>query len=161
MKKNGFTWLILLGVFAFQSCDKDDLAHPESKEVEKTFVEKYPNASQVEWEKKGNYWIADFYFNHQEMEAWFEKNGTWRMTEINIAFDALPEPVKTAFSSGEYQTWAIDDIDMVERKDVETVYVLETEKGNKEYSLYYSPAGTLIKAVEDTWRNDDNEKYLL
>ena len=42
----------------------------------------------------------------------------------------LPEAVRTAFAATEYAAapWSVDDVDMLEREGVETVYVIEVEK---------------------------------
>ena len=68
--------------------------------------------------------------------------------------------VKTAFQQGEYSTWKVDDVDMIERRDVETVYVLEVEQGNSEVDLYYSPDGILVKTVLDAGGNDGYEDFI-
>ncbi len=151
----------IAGLFIFQGCEDDDNnLHSGNEAVENAFTAKYADATHVDWGKKGDYWVVDFNKDAKNMEAWFGQNGEWYLTETDLSFDMLPEAVRTAFSAGEYQSWHIDDIDMVERKDMETIYVLEVENGEQEYDLYYSPDGTLIKAVADTDDNDDNEKYL-
>lgn len=68
--------------------------------------------------------------------------------------------MKTAFQQGEYSTWKVDDVDMIERRDVETVYVIETEQGNSEVDLYYSPDGILVKTVLDAGGNDGYEDFI-
>lgn len=65
---------------------------------------------------------------------------------------------KSAFESSEYAKWKIDDVDMLERLDMETVYVIEVESGKQEFDLYYSAEGILIKSVADT--DNDSGNYL-
>lgn len=45
---------------------------------------------------------------------------------------------------------------MLERIEMETVYVIEVEKSKQEFDLFYAEDGTLIKAVEDI---DNNNNY--
>lgn len=45
-------------------------------------------------------------------------------------------------------------VDMLERVEMETMYVIEVEKSKQEFSLFYAEDGTLIKAVEDIDNND-------
>ena len=106
------------------------------------------------------YLIVDFKQDKVEKEAWFDNSGTWYMTETDIPFAQLPDAVKTAFQQGEYSTWKVDDVDMIERRDVETVYVIETEQGNSEVDLYYSPDGILVKTVLDAGGNDGYEDFI-
>ena len=124
------------------------------------FDEKYPAAKDVEWETRNDYLIVDFKQDKVEKEAWFDNSGTCYMTETDIPFAQLPDAVKTAFQQGEYSTWKVDDVDMIERRDVETVYVIETEQGNSEVDLYYSPDGILVKTVLDAGGNDGYEDFI-
>ena len=145
MIKNVFL-LAALSLCLFQSCDNDDnepVPGYVSAETKAAFDEKYPAAKDVEWETRNDYLIVDFKQDKVEKEAWFDNSGTWYMTETDIPFAQLPDAVKTAFQQGEYSTWKVDDVDMIERRDVETVYVIETEQGNSEVDLYYSPDGIL------------------
>ncbi len=148
---------LLLGLAIAGCSDDDNNPNPGNPAVESAFVEKYPGAVRVDWEMKGAYYIVDFWQNNQELEAWFGANGEWYYTKTDVAFDQLPEAVKTAFNQSEYATWHIDDIDMVERNGMEAVYVLEVEQGKQEYDLYYTGDGTLVKAIVDT---DNNNSYL-
>ena len=127
MIKNVFL-LAALSLCLFQSCDNDDnepVPGYVSAETKAAFDEKYPAAKDVEWETRNDYLIVDFKQDKVEKEAWFDNSGTWYMTETDIPFAQLPDAVKTAFQQGEYSTWKVDDVDMIERRDVETVYVIE------------------------------------
>lgn len=151
MKKIFFIPILALGIFIWQGCDQyDDLPYPgENKSVESTFKTMYADVAHVEWEKKGKYWIAEFWKEDKETEAWFETNDSWYQTETDISFAELPETVKTAFQLSEYKDWRVDDVDMFERRNTDTFYILDVEKGNREYDLYYSSNGTMIKKVAD------------
>lgn len=146
MKKILLIPLLVLGLFAWQGCnDDDDLRNPGGNtDVESAFNAMYSDADRVEWEKKGNYWVADFWKDGREKEAWFEMNGNWYQTETDITFAELPETVKTAFGASEYKDWRVDDVDMFERNDAEIFYILDVERGNQDYDLYYSSDGTMI-----------------
>ena len=78
------------------------------------------------------------------------------MTESDIPFESLPEAVKTSFNASEYARWRKEDVDKVERADMETIYVIEVEQGNQEMDLYYTEDGNLFKAVPD----NDSDNYL-
>lgn len=164
MKLKMYFLLLALGALtlAFQSCDDDDndgISVPA--ELQNALAEKHGNAQRIEWETKGTYYVADFYEDNYEKEAWFTKDGVWQMTETDIpGLAALPAVVKSAFESGRYASWHVDDIDKLERKDVETVYVIEVEQGKQEMDLYYSESGIFIKEVADTDGGHNSEGYL-
>lgn len=156
MKTKFFMPVILAGVLAFTSCDKDDDNIGVSAEFQTAFDALYPNATGVSWEREGNYYVADFWRvdMNSEAEAWFNGTAQWQMTVTEINYNGLPQAVKDAYTAGEYGSWRVEDVDMVERTGMETVYVLEVENGNQEYDLYYATDGTLIKAVADSGNNN-------
>lgn len=164
MKLKIYTLLLALGAaWSLQSCDNnDDESMNVPVELQNAFSSMYPNVANVKWETKAGYYVADFREAY-EASAWFTQNGEWQMTETDIPYNALPQKVKTAFESGkDYTTalgWRVDDVDKLERKDLETVYVIEVEKQDQEMDLYYSEEGILIKGVPDT-DNDRDDQYL-
>lgn len=145
--------LLACSIFAWYSCSDDDDNYQPEDVVLKAFESKYPEASRIEWETKAGYKVADFHFNSFELEAWFESNGIWLLTETDIPYNNLPQAVKSSFEAGSYVSWRIDDVDKLERPNVEIVYVIEVESGNKEMDLYYSEDGTLIKEINDEGNN--------
>lgn len=168
MKKK---WMLLLiaavGLMTFSSCSDDDNdgapegTHLVSKEVQNAFNTKYPQARDVEWKLKGNYAVVDFDWNGSGHSAWFDpSSASWYMTETDIRYADLPQPVKAAHEAGEYAAWKVDDVDMLSREGMETLYVIEVEKGNTDVDLFYSPSGVLVKSVVDTDQNPDYDDYL-
>lgn len=155
--------LVALSLCLFQSCDNDGnepvpgYVDPVTKAA---FEEKYPSAKEVEWKTRNNYIVVDFKQDQVEKEAWFDNSGEWYMTETDVPFDGLPDAVKTAFRQSEYASWKVEDVDMIERRGLETVYVIEVEQNENEVDLYYSPDGILVKTVADTEGNDDYESII-
>lgn len=139
---------LLSGILLFTgtACSSDDDYTPEDTVV-KSFNLKYAEATRVEWEKKGNYKVADFYLDNREMEAWFENNGNWIMTETDIIYDELPQKVQDSLKASIYGAWRIEDIDKIERPDTEIIYIIDVEKDPQEYDLYYSGEGILLKEI--------------
>ena len=77
-----FTALLLSG-FAFTSCDDNDDNYTPDGKIQEAFITKYPNAQRVEWEKKYDHYVADFYLEGIEREAWINAQGEWVMTETS------------------------------------------------------------------------------
>ena len=147
-----FTSLLLAG-FAFTSCDDDNDNYTPGEEIVNVLYEKYPNAQRVDWELQRDHYVADFRDNNIEKEAWFNTNGDWVMTASDLPFEDLPQAIQTAFGESEYKDWRVDDVDMLERVEMETMYVIEVEKGKQEFDLFYAEDGILIKAIEDLDNN--------
>lgn len=158
MKLKIYTLLIAFcAAWSLQSCDNDDdesIAVPTV--LQEAFSSKYPNVTNVKWETKAGYYVADFYDGY-EASAWFTADGNWHMTETDIPYTALPDPVKAAFEASEYKNWKKDDVDKLERQGIETVYVIEVENQNQEIELYYSADGVLIKSIVD--KDDDGDNH--
>jgi Protein of unknown function (DUF2874). len=147
---------LMIGVLALTACDKDDDNIRVPDEFQNAFNALYPDVTRVSWEKERNYYVADFW--HPEMnveaEAWFDGTARWQLTVTEIRYNQLPQTVRTTHEGGEYGSWRIDDVDMVERTAMETVYVIEVENGNLEYDLFYTADGTLVKASPDNSNNN-------
>jgi hypothetical protein len=68
----------------------------------------------IEWERKGDYFVADCWMDGREMDVWYDVQATWKLTETDILWEGLPPTVQTAFEGGEYAQWRREDIDMLE-----------------------------------------------
>lgn len=159
MKLKLFFPLMLVGVLSFAGCNDDNDHIQVSPEVDEAFYAMYPDASNVDWEREGNYFVADFWRNdmNTDAEAWFDGAGRWQMTITEIAYEQLPQPVRTSFEGSEYAAWRVEDVDLVERSGREAVYVLDIEQGEQELDLYYTADGVLIKAVDDNGSNSSSD----
>lgn len=151
MKTTLVTALILLTTtFAFSSCK--DSSYTPPKNVVSAFKAKYPSAKRVEWEVKNTYQVAEFHIDFTEVEAWFDNNGQWVMTESDIKYSSLPVVIRNSFESGEYGKWEVEDVDKLERSGMETIYIIEAELGEQEVALHYLENGTLVKTLMDNGR---------
>lgn len=135
------------------SCEKeDDIRWSDVPQaVVNSFEAKFPNAGRTEWEKKRGYYVVELWYQQVETQAWFEKNGTWRMTETDLghAVANLPEAVQKAFANSQYATWRVEDLDKYERP-ADTFYLIEVEtNGQRDRDLYFAPDGTLLKDEMD------------
>lgn len=107
--------MMFIAAMAFGACDDDDkndnITAPDA--VSKALKDKYPAAMDIEWERKGNYFVADCWMDGREMDVWYDVQATWKLTETDILWEGLPPTVQTAFEGGEYAQWRREDIDML------------------------------------------------
>lgn len=139
--------LPLLAVAALASCsdndDNDISSAAVPNPVTTAFVAQYPTASNVEWEKAGKYYKADFRTKGGlvEADAWYTPAGQWAMTQLDYGANILylPNAVSDAFVASEYSTWKLDDIDEYQYPDASrNLYIIEVEKpGSPDTDLYY------------------------
>lgn len=160
MKKN-FYWFLgaVCSMVMLSGCndDEDDIPVSDVPQVVMSGLQaKYPNVSYAEWEKKGNYYVAEFWQEGMQTDVWMNAQGEWCMTELDLGtqLTLLPQAVQDAFMSGQYATWRVDDLDKYERPD-RTFYLIEIETGGQaDRDLYYSPEGILLKDEVDKENND-------
>lgn len=159
MKTDIWKFLFLFcSVVLLSSCDNDDdLPSSKVPETVKTvFDAMFPTVNRVEWEKKSGYYVADFHDNGVEMDAWFNSDAVWCMTETDLRtnLNELPGLVQNAFQTSEYADWRVDDIDKFERP-AGVFYLIEVEKsGQQDRDLFYDEDGTLLKNVVDTGKDE-------
>lgn len=132
-------------------CEKEyDLRRVDDVLVE-ALNSMFPQTNWVEWERNGDFYVAEFNEGGDDVKVWFKKRGEWCMTERDMGrnFQDIPEAVKEAMKAGKYSTWEIDDIDKYERPgEVFYVFTIETS-GARDRVLFFSENGTLLKdAVE-------------
>nr|WP_129732427.1 PepSY-like domain-containing protein [Parabacteroides goldsteinii] len=139
-------------------CDNNDDDHKNAIEptepVMQAFNKKYPDASHPIFTIEGNYYVAEFTNNGVSTEAWLTEQGKWMMDKADTPFNQLPQPVTTAFDSGLYAGWKVDDTYTIHRDSMAVVYKIEAEKADSDMDLYYSEYGNLIKAVPDKGNED-------
>lgn len=162
MRKILFAVVALVGVMAV-GCD-DDYNAPES--IRSEFQTQYPNAIDVEWERRRGHVIAEFSLPgiSDDCEAWYTKSGNWIMTEYDIDYNELPQAVQTAFEMGYGVQTPVDNVNRVDHNDGTTDYVLEVEVIVNGYLtdifLYYDANGTLIHTAADIENYDYIYYYL-
>lgn len=140
---------------SLSSCDNEEKFENLPASVQKAFSQKYPDARFQEWEQKKGYYVLDFRNKGVQAEAWFNSD-SWLMTETDVKKNGLPQAVLEAFAATEFAGWRIEDIDMIERSVMETIYVIEVERGEVEVDLSFLEDGTLIRVDYD----DDDDSYL-
>ena len=124
MKRKIFTFLLVLGVaWSLHSCDNnDDESIAVPVELQSTFSAKYPNATNVEWENKYGYYVADFYDGH-EASAW-------------------PDPVKNTIHATYPGRVDDDDTEYVEEATGATYYLIDIE--NSEIDVKIRADGQIL-----------------
>ena len=131
------------------SCEKENGGLVVDRTVNDAFRNRYSSATRAEGEFKQGYYVVDFWLNGVEVEAWFDSQGVWHMSETDVKFVDLPEAVRTAFFASEWAAARIEDVDKLEYPDREISYVIEIEQAGVDYDLWFSPDGVLVKAISE------------
>lgn len=138
----------LISMFIMTSCDNDDNYSPDEV-ITSAFHTMYPDATHVEWEREREYYVVEFRHDGKEKDGWFDVGGVWLLTETDIPVSQLPQVIKDDVANSDYKDWRIEDVDYIERKDMDPVYIVEMEKGESEVDLVYSTDGVFLKVIND------------
>ncbi len=142
----------------FVGCNDDDDNFPTDN-LQTAFEAQYPNATDVSWSKHGSWNVVDFRKNGKKMEAWYSSAPIWAMTVTDLSFSDLPAAVRNAFDTGEYRNYTVKNVEMVERRNYEPLYVVNADGGETNLDIYYLEDGSLLKTDKKN-STDNHENYL-
>lgn len=155
-------WMIVYMSFAlsFSACsdddDNDDTYIPPSNIVE-ALKQLYPNAQNVKWEMKGEYYVADCWLSGDELDVWFDGNANWVMTENELdSIDQLVPAVYTAFQNSNYNSWVVTDVYVLTFPQTLTESVIQVMQGDQRHALYFTQEGGLIRDKNISNGDDTN-----
>ena len=113
--------------------------------VTTTFNQKFPNASNVKWDKENAHeYEASFVWKGEKHSANFNDTGEWLETESPITFNQLPEKVQTAFNAS-HKVTTIKAVAKIETSKGQTQYEVEIKQGLKTVEFFYDANGSVIK----------------
>jgi hypothetical protein len=114
--------------------------------VTESFKTKYAAASNVEWKDRLSSYVATFEQNGQKHNAYFDDDGTWKHTDIEIEESDLPSAVNDGFQKSKYTDWDIDRVEKIEKNDGNTEYRLHIKKGDiRKKNLLFNSEGKMLK----------------
>tara|TARA_R110001606_G_scaffold79882_4_gene184269 strand:+ start:1133 stop:1591 length:459 start_codon:yes stop_codon:yes gene_type:complete len=143
-----FTVLSIL--LAFTSCDKEEVA---PKQVTDAFTEKFPTATDVDWEKESDTeWEAEFKIDGKEHSSNFMQDGTWVETEYEVEETKIPELVMGVLKSN-FSEYEIEETELSTTNDG-IVYEFLIEKGGSKMEVAINPQGTITK--KEVKKDDEN-----
>ena|GEM_PF-674212 len=114
--------------------------------AKKSFAEKYPKASDVNWSNNVSNYTAKFKQKKKDYVAHYNVDGTWDNTETKIDKDDLPKDVKESFSKSRYADWQLNSTDYVEDNKGQSLYRFNLKKGIEKKYLYLDKDGKEIKS---------------
>ncbi len=140
MKKIFFVAMALLCTYA-TNCT----AGKPPSAVIAAFNQKFPNATNVKWEKENRHeYEAEFTWQNKNLSANFNDTGAWLETESPISFSLLPEKVRSAFNVS-HPGATLKAVAQIEYSDGSIKYEVELKKGAKTIELFYNENGAEVK----------------
>lgn len=112
--------------------------------VKNTFKAKFPAATRLEWEKKGELYEAEFHVNNVDHKALLNETGQLQVFKNDIRTANLPQAVKQAVKTN-YKGFRIDDAEKVTRGTV-VYYQVELDGEPHDQKVVFTTDG---KVAED------------
>lgn len=105
-------------------------------------IQQHPNASDFEWEKRGNNFGVEFEQQDVDFLYHFDQEGNLIQTSRSISLPELPAAIINQISSM-YDHYEIENSAMINRNG-QNYYLLEIEHGIFETDKLFNPDGTTL-----------------
>ena len=142
--------LLLMAMLLFISSTVFSAGFPPPDKVQEAFQKMYPKVTTVEWERKGDYHIADIRVKGRELNVWFSDKGKWLMTETDVeSLEAVPPVVAKVFMQSTMASMQLEDVRIITFPKQPAVIIIEVEEydTDSEFQLFYSPDGKLLQTL--------------
>ena len=141
MKKLFVVMIPLL--MALSSCAQDINQSLVPSVVVNAFQQKFPKASDVEWEKKGELYEVEFDLGLKDHKALIDATGKIVKHKEEISTVELPAAVKETLQKG-FPQHKIDDAKRIESEGV-VIYKVEVENAAEERKIYLDANGKIVE----------------
>lgn len=125
------------------SCAQDIQQKDVPSVVLNAFLTSYPQATDVEWERRGNVYNVEFEIAKIDHEAWYDASGKLSKHKEEVPLHLLPTPVLDLVKK-DFANYKLDDADKIE-EDGKTFYLLELDGSPNDRILHVSPEGKLLE----------------
>ncbi|MDR2118159.1 MAG: PepSY-like domain-containing protein [Tannerellaceae bacterium] len=146
--RRGIFFLLAAGLTACMPGDTEVVGLPvvPSEAALHGFEAKYAEAEGVSWEKEQGFYVARFMRGTAPVCAWFREDGEWFLSEEASSFDRLCPRVVRTFLRSAYAGWKVEEVTLLDRRDMDTVYGISAVDDKRSVHLHYSKFGDFIKA---------------
>lgn len=125
------------------SCAQDIPQKEVPSVVLNAFMTGYPQATDVEWERRGDVYNVEFEIGKTDHEAWYDAAGKLLKQQADVRLDALPTPVLAAVKK-DFADYTLDDAEKVEENG-QIFYLIELEGSPNDRILHVSPEGNILE----------------
>ena len=120
---------------SFVSCAQDVNKSEVPSVVLNAFQAKYPNAEDVDWEKKGALYNVDFEIITTDHEAWLDASGKIVKHEQEITKKEIPSVIADVLEQ-HFKEYRVDDVDKID-KDGATYYRIELDSNMGDRTIVF------------------------
>lgn len=107
----------------------------------------YPNATDVEWEMKGDQYKADFEIGKRGHDVWLDKTGSIKKHKEDVPKSELPQAIGAAIQK-EFASYKIDDVDKFDEGG-KISYEVKLDSNAGDLKVRFDPSGNVLKKKAD------------
>lgn len=111
------------------------------------FQAKFPNATEVEWELKGDQYNADFEVGKRDHDVWIDKAGNIKKHKEDFPKSELPQAIGQTLEK-DFKTYKLDDVDKFDEGG-KISYEVKLESGSEDLKVLFSPEGKVLEKKVD------------
>lgn len=137
------TWMvIILGLGVISLSKAQDLRQDQVPSVVlNAFQTKYPKATDVDWELKGELYEVDFEIDRTDYDVWIDKSGTIKKQKEDFPKAQLPAAVTEKIKTG-FKDYQIDDVDRIEENG-KVYFLVDLDGKPDDREVLFSENGTV------------------
>ena len=110
-----------------------------------TFQSKFPNATDIDWEREADLYKVEFEIGKRDHDLWIDKNGNITKHKEEVTKTDLPAAINQKLQS-DFKEYRIDDVDKIETNGKVFFLVdLDSNSGDKE--VLFSPDGAVQQGL--------------
>lgn len=111
------------------------------------FQVKFPNATDVDWELKGDQYKVDFEIGTRDHDVWIDKSGNIKKHKEDISKKDLPQGIVNKIVK-DFSSYKIDDTDKIEA-DGKVVYLVELDGTADDRKITFTSSGEVQENIAD------------
>jgi hypothetical protein len=141
--------VILLAVWVFNvNANAQDIPQSQVPSVVlNAFQVKFPNATDIDWELKGEQYKVDFEIGTRDHDVWIDKSGNIKKHKEDIAKQELPQEIVKKIEK-DFGSYKIDDSDKIEA-DGKVVYLVELDGAADDRKVTFTAGGDVQENIAD------------
>lgn len=141
MKKILASILTVMITFSLWAGDLTEMQVPAA--VKNAITKKYGEIRNIDWEKKGVFYQAEFTKDRREHEVLLDEKGNIVKIYEDISESELPQKAIQTIKS-DYSEYKISEVERI-TKDGSVLYKVELKFGERDVDVYFNHTGEITK----------------
>jgi len=139
---------LLVALFSLESYAQEISRDKVPPVITVAFKQKFPKASDISWEMKGEQFNVDFEIDRRDHEAWYDGSGKLLKHTRDIRQNELPKAVLDAIRK-QFVNYRVSDTEKTTDHQGADTYKVELKKLSSDLDVIFSPEGKVLDQKAD------------